>query len=514
MNIKLIRLNGDPVENFYQLGKAESQSFAQLESRVLKIIDGNPLIHLGENILSRAKSIWIKKEQTFFDQCVSAYAEGLGIELSNYLNFLKIFELAAHYGYFYPELRGLIPGCTSLIQKTSEGITHSRLIDFPLTGIFEQNPRIYYFNFSGHKPILNYSCEGLAPLFFHALHFSGFSLALHHKPSENYHKDGDSIFKITFESLFSSSNMQEFRKEIRKRPSFSKWGYYLLNHDGQVLAMDLDGPNFNFESYHLNESNLLIFTNISLQESKVSDHYLSFCQHRQNWLKEKLQKNKNQNSLDLLTDVKDQKIRGWTHPTATLSTLGAIHLNLSKGFIQVKDGDSALTSSDRTLELQLSDGADFTMVKSSDHSSEFEQAWKRASKAQAAFDSNDLDQAYHELHMAIALMPHKVWKEIFNFYLFTWDFKLIENKRELAAVYKKLMQLQLPDFLKDQWYFMRMRFEKKIGLLPTVKLEEISPTLQESFKDELNARSNVFNNWMKSIYPRLEILDIFSPHHH
>ena len=353
----------------------------------------------------------------------------------------------------------------------------------------------------------------MAPLFFQTLHDSGFSLAVHHKPSEKFHKDGESIFHITFESLFASANMQEFRKEIRKKPSFTKWGYYLLNHDGQVLAMDIDGPNFNFESYNLNETNPLIFTNISLQESRSSNQYLTFCQHRQNWLKEKLHKNKTQHPLDILTDVKDQKVRAWSHPSATLSSLGAIHFNLSKGLLNVKEGEAALTSSDMTLELKLSDEGNLVILKESDKFNEFDLAWKRASKAQAAFDADNQDEAYHHLQMAIAIMPHKIWKELFQFYIYVWDFKFIENKRELAAIYKKLMQLQVPDILMDQWRLLRMRFEKKLGLLTTVKAEELSPSLQDLFKEELNARPVIFNNWMKQIYPRMEILDVFSPHH-
>ncbi len=49
--------------------------------------------------------------------------------------------------------------------------------------------------------------------------------------------------------------------------------------------------------------------------------------------------------------------------------------------------------------------------------------WKKAGLAQAAFDQGDWELAYHQMQMAITLMPHPVWKEILNFYLCLWDFK-------------------------------------------------------------------------------------------
>ena len=514
MKTTFVPLIGDAKENLYQLGLKEKESFLNLEKRVTALLSANNFLRYGQDIISRARALLKKKEDTFFDQCIAAYSDGLGIEPSAYMSFISLFELAAHYGQIYPELKGLLPGCTSLFEKTPEGFTHSRLIDFPLIGTFEVNPRLYYWKIDGRPAILNYSCEGLAPLFFHAIHDSGFSLALHHKPGQSYHRDGQSIFKITFEGLFETPNMNEFRRELRKKISITKWGFFMQDQTGSVFSIDIDGPAINFEAFNLNESSPLIFTNIPLHKDPSGfESFIAFSQGRELWLKEKLQRRKSGNILDIMTDIKDQKLRKWMHPCSTLSTVGAIHINLGLGIVQVKEGAAALVASDSIVEFSLAQQGKAKLIKKAEELSEIERAWKEASLAQSAYDLGQWDMAYHHLQMAEALMPHVVWKEIIRFYLHVWNFKFISNKRELGLIYREFKKIHPPEVLKDQWTFLCMRLEKKLGLSYTVSESDLPDHLKAQFNQEKEAPMPLFGTWMKLLYPRIEILDVFSPHH-
>lgn len=514
MKTTLVPLVGDFKENLYQLGIKEAESFRLLEERVARLLSTNSFLRYGQDILTRARTLFKKKNQSFWDECIESYAEGLGIDSSRYLSFISLFELAAHYGQVYPELKGLLPGCTSLFEKTPEGITHSRLLDFPLIELFEARPRLYYWQIEGKPTVLNFSCEGLAPLFFQALHESGTSLALHHKPGENYHKDGQSIFQITFEMMFESVNFTDFKKEMRKKNSITKWGYYLVDTKGLVQALDIDGPNINAESFNLNDTSSLIFTNIPLQKELAGhESYIQFSEDRQIWLKNKLKSRKNEHVLDLLLDVEDQKSRKWIHSSGTLSTVGAIHLNLSEGFMDIKEGNDALVKSDQIRRFSLGEKNQGEIIKAAKSPNSFEKAWKRASKAQSAFDQGHMDVAYHELQMAEAQMPNQVWKHIFKFYLCLWDFRSVKNSKELSLVYTELKKLDVPPQLKDQWLLLCMRLEKTLSLALTVDPSQVSPHLQNQFIKEKDASRALFNTWMKLLYPRMEILDIFSPHH-
>lgn len=514
MKTILVPLIGDAKENLYQLGLKERESFKILEKRVNSLLSANTILRYGHDIISRARALFKKKDDSFFTYCVDAYAEGLGIETSDYMSFISLFELAAHYGQIYPELKGLLPGCTTLFEKTPDGFVHNRLVDFPLIDIFNQNPRLYYWKLDGKPAILNYSCEGLAPLFFQTIHDSGFSSSLHHKPGVSYHKEGESIFKITFEGMFEAPNMNEFRRELRKKISVTKWGYYMMDQNGSVMCADIDGPAMNIESFNLNESSPLIFSNIPLNKDPSGfEHFIEFSTAREMWLKEKLSRRKNTHSLDLMTDVKDQKLRNWLHPSSTLSTCGAFQVNLAKGIIHVKEGDGALTGSDAIVEFNLADQGDGKLIKPAETQNDFEKAWKQGSFAQSAYDKGDWDSAYHHIQMAHALMPHAAWKEIFKFYLHVWDFKFVSNKQELQQIYREIRKINPPETLKDQWYFLCMRMEKRLGLVLTVAPGQVSPYLKNQFIKETEASMPLFNTWMKLLYPRMEILDVFSPHH-
>jgi hypothetical protein len=58
-----------------------------------------------------------------------------------------------------------------------------------------------------------------------------------------------------------------------------------------------------------------------------------------------------------------------------------------------------------------------------------------------------------------------------------------------------------------------MRMEKKLELSYTVRADQVSESMQELFQQEKSASKPVFATWMKLLYPRLEILDVFSPYH-
>ena len=509
----IVSLIGDPIDNLYQLGLRERDSFLKIEKRVTKLLSTNFLLRFGQDVITLARTILIRREESFFDKCIKSYSEGLGIDASRYMSFLSLFDLAAQYGQAYPELKGILPGCSSIFSKTEEGHVHTRLLDFPLIGLFEEAPRVYFWQPQGLAPIISFSSEGLAPLFFQGIHGNGISFALHHKPGNSMHRDGQSIFQIAFETLFKAEHLSDFKREMKKKTSVTKWAFLLLEKSGQALEMDIDGPTQKIETYNINDTSPLIFTNIPLQnDSSAFESYIKFSEIRQSWLKEKLRGQDKQNILDLVTDVEDQKIKSWLHPGSTLSTVGAYSVNLTNGFIDIKVGQSALVKSDAIYRISLSNHLDINALKEKSSSSEFEKAWKLMARAQSSFDQGAYETAYHELQIAISTMPHPVWREILSFYLCIWDFKFVENNKELALIYKKIKMINAPPPLKDQWMLFIMRFEKRLDLLPTVNAKDISPHLQPLFQQEKLAARPLFATWMKLLYPRLEILDIFSPH--
>lgn len=513
MKARIVPLIGDLKENAYQLGISEKVAFLALEERVSRLLSKNFLLRQGQDIVLRARARLAKEKPTAFTSVIEAYAEGLSIEPSRYHAFLSLFEHAAHYGQTWPELKAILPGCTSYFHLDDKDVCHSRLVDFPLTGLLDHEPVLYLWQTEGKPTLMNFSTPGLAPVFFQGIHASGVSIAVHHKPGTIYHREGESVFQMVFDSMIESKTGADIKREIRKRESVAKWGILILDREGKVEVADVEGPTQKWESFSIQETGSLIFTNLPLQkESHGFVPYLAFTESREKWLREKIKTNPHKHILDTLTDVEDQKEKKWLHPAATLSTTGALTVNLTKGHVELKTGDGALTISDPIVRFSLADKNPGEIMRKEKAPSDFERAWKRASLAQARFDDGKYDLAYHELQMAIALMPMKRWKDIFGFYLCLWDFRFVSNNRELADVYKRLLGLELHDNLKHQGLLLRMRLEKKLGLSPTVEAKDLPAYLQELFREEKLARAPVFSTWMNLLYPRMEILDVLAPH--
>ncbi len=514
MKTKLVTLRGDLKENLYQLGLSENEHFKRLESRITGLLSQSFILRQGKEILSRARATLKKREATsVFDSVIDAYAEGLGIDSARYLSFLSLFEMAAHYGQAYPELKGFLPGCASIFSKRNDEFSHVRLFDFPLIGIFEEDPRLYHWQLEGKPTFLSYSCAGLAPLFFQGVHEAGISIALHHKPGNNYFAEGESIFKIAMDSVFELKNLSELRRELKKYSSVTKWCFLAADNKGAVQVMDIEGPQITTESFNLNEAGPLIFTNIPLQNDvQGHDSFLNLCSERQIWIKEKLSRKISGHLLDSVTDIKNQNENKWIHPGVTLSTIGAYEVNLTKGYVDLKEGMGALTSSDAILRLSLDASQELYVLRPAEKESLAEKAWKLASIAQSDFDQGFFAEAYHHLQMAEAIMPQHVWKNIFSFYLSLWDFRFVNHNNELAQIYKKVKNLKLPPSLHSQWILFLMRLEKKLGLTYSVRSLDLPEAYREVFEQEMSAKGPIFSAWMKLLYPRLEILDVFSPH--
>lgn len=507
---KLITIT-DTEDSLYQLGLQEKEAFHRIYERVSHILGDNEVLSTFIEFAGRAKVILEYKQKTLFHQALRSYSEGLGIHPSKYLTFLLLIELAAQKNIF-PDLKSLLPGCTSIFQKKDEKITHLRIVDFPLIEAFENNQRFYHWKLPGRPNVLTYSSPGLALLFINGIHESGMSFSLHHKTSVNCNKNGKTIFEILFNSIFDAKDLNRWKELLKNQSAFSKWGIYAVDAKGEVLACDLDHISYHKKQYSLKETPDVLFTNVSLQSHDDESHqFLKFTHSRQTWIKNELEKPLKDHPLDQFTDVSHQKSKSWNHPAATLSTIAAYYINLTEGYIDFKVSDSGpITKSDMIARLNLGTG-EFTTIKEKGKETSFEKAWKTAGLAQASFDKKDPEMGYHQLQMAIALMPDKTWKSIWEFFQMAWEYKIIGNNQELSLIYEKLKKLKLPALLNDQKNFMTLKFEKRLGLQKTISTSDLSIPYKNLYDELDKLNPLVFYGHTKTQSVRLEILEIFSP---
>lgn len=509
---KLITIT-DTQDSLYQLGLQEKEHFQKIEKRINLLLSNNEVVSLFTKLTSRAKVLFDLQKKSLFNQAIQSYCKGLGIHPSKYVSFLFLIELSAQKNLF-PDFKSLLPGCTSIFQKTAEGITHTRLLDFPLIDLFAENQRFYYWKIPGRKTILSYSCPGLALLFIDGIHESGMSFALHHKTSLQINNTGKSIFEILFNSLLDARDLKHFKELLKEEASFSKWGIYAVTAKGEVLAGDLDHISFHKTIFSLNEDPTLFFTNISIHtHDDDSFQFLKFTHSRQNWIKRRLKMETKNHPLDHLTDLGGVKGKVWHHPAVTLATVGAYHANLSQGYVDFKMAqEGPITKSAPIFRLHLSDGS-FEEIKKEGIPDVLERAWKLAGLAQNSFDQKDDELGYHQLQMSKALMPHSTWKNILEFFQIVWEYKFLNNKKELSLIYENLKTLEVPEVLVDQKKLMIFRFEKRLGLMSTIHPEDLSIPIKNIYDTEAKANSLLFLSWAKNTAPRLDVLEVYSPHY-
>jgi hypothetical protein len=513
MNEDIIHLTGDHKEIFYQLGLKEKESFFDLEKNISLLLSKINLLGIGNQILSRSKLMMKKKSTSFFKECLTAYSDGLGIKSDRYENLIQMLEVAAHYGQVYPDLKNLIPGCTSVLKESAGDFTHSRILDFPLINLSKSKKKNYFWDFKNKSSFLSFSFEGLAPIVFQAFHSHGLTFALHFKPSNDQFYDGPSISEIVLSSLLESKNLNELKDHIKSYHSQTKWGIIACQDDGKVLSLDIEGPKIDFEFFNLNDSSPLVFTNLPLKSStNEAPSFIQFCKNREKFILKKLKNHPKAHPLELMTELPQKKSNDGPYSTLTLSSVAAYHLNLTSGYIDFKDSSGIVLPSDPVLRLELSGPKKITLQKSQTDLTPMEQSWKKAACAQNLYDQKKFNEAYHELQLAIALCPHEVWGNIFSFYQCIWEFQFLSNNTELSLVYKDLIRLKLPQELVPHHQLMIFRFEKKLQLVSTISKDSLPNYYKDLLKLESEASTPLFTAWMNLLYPRLDILDILSPY--
>lgn len=510
MSIKVEYLIGDLKENFYQLGRKEQDDFTDLEVNLKNLLSSYHLLKIWQDLFSRSQSIFKKRHQSFFEIALHAYAEGLERPVPEVRRVFELVEVAAHYGQIRPELKTLIPGCTSVFERNAHGIFHHRLIDFPLMNFFKDRARLYHSQFNNTIGVSWIGMAGmsLAPL--HLFSKMGFSLALHQKPSPKFYSQGELIYSILFDLMFRNETLNDLRKDLRIKTSQNKWGGYVVDKNHEVLAFDIEGPQHWFEKYDLEENRPLIFTNVpvkySFGEDVAEDHFVTVANARALGVSQVLKKKKNTNLEDLYHLFSPRMDKGQLSlPAVTVSTQIGFSYEISSSRLE-------------TLEQKLPSIWQKTQWLPKDNKLKIgplKQMWDHLVLGQGYLDQKQDDLAYHHFQMAQALCPEAGWSHIIEFYLTVLEYKFAQTKEELGFIYKRLVAVEkyLPPHLQDHALLMRLRFEKRLKLVITSNpLDLKHPEWQKLWTKEKEASDVWLSTWKSLITPRFDLLDVFYPY--
>lgn len=504
-----VRLIGNPEENFFILGKKHYAQFRELQ-RALDPAQAqlvNRLKSLGQRWRSKRSD---RSGQTPWQEWLGSYCEGLEIPPHEYLAFLDQLERAQLFG-------GVLPAHTSVFlwHPDAQRPEHLRLLDWQLP--LSAGPvELILFQAPGQQSLLMMCLPGLAFWPMTLMNESGVTLALHSKYHSLDHPEGMPIGQIAVESMLESRSILELKKNLKRYQTKRLWGILACDPAGQVLAMDVMGPQMDGQTYQLSEEKLLVFNNAPLVKDQAQQSvaepptYAEFCRERRRWATEKLSGKVEGSALWQLTRaLKASKFRA---PAVTISTVQSLSLHPTLRRLEMLLGTPPMwaqgemcawsdlfVSAMRTPEIT-------TQTFSKEEQLEW-QARKEFCEAQRAMDSGDVALAFHRIQMGLVKATGELKQEA-SWVWAWWQWRHLEGKRD---------RLHLPTYVRQlmsstksvvpQLKFLMFLLELELDLAATISPPDLPSPFREWADHYLQAPLVVRLQMMKTPMARLDIMD-------
>lgn len=523
-----IHLFGNSEENFYALGKRDKIAF-QLIFDQLKTLCArdNYLVKLLKATTDLSRN-FVKNNQTQNLADLSAYAEGLEVDLDQVLFALMLPEMVTAFNKFSPQLLSIVPGCSSLFiwDKKAQGVVHGRILDYAMSGIFQQFERSALYELTGRQKVFSLGTGGIAFPSLSAVNESGLTLALHYKHNDQFNLSGESIFFIASEIMYHASNTQDALKILKSKNSMSKWGLYLSDKSGSVLALDICGKDIHFEKFQIQDHKYLYFNNRPLR--KPSESLQPFgnreqCIMRAETVKDRMKSldfsgsnlDIMKSSLEVLGKPNKQspvKIHDWKLSPITPCSLQlcSLHTTLDKVYVVTDEKNKFFKN--QFTEISNLFGKPLAKVNgASPQKDSFHAGIESLTKYQMSMDKGDIVNAYHSIQMAIQYLQGTPEKEVAKFYFYTAQYIYENDKRDLAYLYNdfKTLDGKLPPYLEEQKYIFLMRLEKILNYKAIDRLDLFNNSnLKEIYRKEIRMNALAIKSLRHLIFPRVDVLDI------
>lgn len=478
-----LRLIGDPIENFYILGKKHYDSFRLLQKNVL------PGQESWQGKIQTLKQTLLSKKTEFHTQGVaeewlSSYCQGLEVSVPNYLRFLEEVECGALSG-------RVLPGCTSVFNwdQDHQRVEHVRLLDWPFSLTPNETSELLFIHAPGFQKLLVLTIPGLPFLPLSMMNESGVTLALHAKYHHLDHPDGVWVGRIAFESMLASQSVMDLKKCLKRFQTKRLWGFHGCDPSGQILAMDIMGPQMDGQSFEMRDEKTLVFNNAPLvkdpqaQMSSEPPAFIDFCRERRRWGLEKMSATNDQTALLKLTKItKASKFRA---PAVTASTIQALSFQPSSRRLEMLVGVPPMWSQGQVVT--WNDLFETSMKESEESSSHFSKEdkleWsvrKNFSDAQKAMDTGDVALAFHHIQMGLIFASGEL-KHQASWIWIWWQWKHLQGKRDrlhLPALIREQLKVT-PSTHKPHLQFLLLLLEVELDLMATVSPPDLPPPFRE-----------------------------------
>ena len=516
-NPSFIKLFGQPEENLYQLGVKDREHWASFtRSLVSQNIPFQTVFELASTAKSQKIISHLMKQKDSYSKLVDAYAEGLEISSKELWNILLITELERSKASWASKQRSRLFGCSSYFRLDKEGNPlHLRVFDSSYVRV-EKSFRHMQWESQSQNNFYSFSYPGI-PLFFHSgINQYGLSLAIHQLPSEQLEQKGLTIFQLFYEIMIQAQSLKDVEKIARLYPTLGAWGLYLLDTEGEVLALNSIGKKLSKRRFNLHQDRDVYFGNLPIQESERNLVMESAQEH---WLEnmkistvkeqaKKLKKPSEQKLFELIEQPinpnKELKV-GMVNPGTKLSLM----FSPRQDEVSIKFfGEETITKIKKLWIRPVP--SEFKTRKKVDR--DFSIGLQHLSSAQLAWSNSDEVEAFDHIQYAIEYLKNiPAYHSLSKFYFYIFRYLKCDNSREYEIILRHLKndEYMLPNYLHDHRNLFIHRLEK-ISRGTTTRTEDhfIYSENKKYFNFEKDLPAIAIKSMRKLIQPQIDTFNI------
>lgn len=535
--LPIIRLFGETLENFYQLGLNDRDGHEVLLEHTKLMMStpwdkANKLITpILTNLISQ-----ITSSNPDFNKLVRSYSQGLNQSDNDLIYAFLVPEIFSFMNKWMPGIPYYGLGCSSIFTwcEKRSALIHGRILDFPFAGSFDTNERALLTSHSGGAKVFSLGTCGMPFSSLTSMSENGFTLAIHQKFSSIFNKSGKPIFQITQDILNHCKNIDDILTYLEKTTSLTSWGLHFGFTNGNVLSVDLLGDEFYYDIQTIESGEVLYFNNFLLEKPSNEEDILPFgfhqyCEMREKAFYKKLKQHKFLDSeitaeklIKLMSTPLEYKSKDlWTCDFSTPSSLQMSCLIPEKNECLFVPGVAPKIFSGEVIEIKNCFNNPKSILKKM-RGKKIDSGYKKGlyhlMQSQVFHDKNDTHLTYHHIQLAIHYFNGHPYKDICLFYFYTFQYISERNSKNLSEIllgFKKLAQSKkLPSYLNDHCFLFMARLEKIRSGSSSINIEQIKHrALQRVFEFEKKLPTTLFHQMTATFMSvRIDLMDIIYPH--
>lgn len=519
--IPSVSLFGLEEEAFYQLGLKDRDTAKYSMKMINELISTqwdsvNFVLHKG--ISNFINQLYLKDRH--FEVLLNAYAQGAQIESKDLLSSLLIPEICSFVGPWTKMISPINFGCSSIFTlNEKQNPVHVRILDFPLKNTYDTNERIVYTHLKNQLQTMTFSSSGLPFAGLTSMNEAGLSVCLHQKFTKNFNQHGLPIFYIAHRIITTCKNTKEASKLLETFESITCWNINIMDKEGLVLEIDLDGKDRTSNLYNLHEIKFKYICNQVLDHKLETDIITPLGMKNYNDIRIK---NSKKIEKKIFEKSNHEILKQIASPVSKdLTSLSAITPSSMVCCLFDPNDEIATYICGEAPKIYTSKICEINNLWSHNNKKEVVRNSKKVSNlraknlynhlilAQHYFDTSDANLCYHHLQMSLELCE-KEEVSVVKFFFIAAQYIYEPHQVALAHLQDELAEIfsELNDYFKDMATILDQRISILLSGAPALKHDIQNLELRQRFETEKKANKIIHNSLRKFTFLHLDILDI------